>query len=83
VHDTFDWQGDRPPATPLADSVLYEVHVRGFSQRQQALPESLRGSYAALASDWAIAHFKHLGVTALSLMPVHQHLDEHAWWSWG
>ena len=76
MHDTFDWQGDRPPATPLADSVLYEVHVRGFSHRQQTLPEGLRGSYAALASDWAIAHFKHLGVTALSLLPVHQHLDE-------
>ena len=56
--------------------MLYEVHVRGFSHRQQTLPEGLRGSYAALASDWAIAHFKHLGVTALSLLPVHQHLDE-------
>jgi isoamylase len=44
--------------------VIYEVHVRGFSQRQEALPEAERGSYAALASDWAIAHFKRLGVTA-------------------
>ncbi len=76
VHESFDWQGDQPPATPLAETVLYEVHVRGFSQRQPALPENQRGSYAALASDWAIAHFKRLGVTALSLLPVHQHLDE-------
>ena len=76
VHDHFDWQGDRPPATPLQDSVLYELHVRGFSRRQTALPESERGSYAALASDWALAHFRRLGVTALSLLPVHQHLDE-------
>ena len=76
VHDAFDWQGDRPPATPLCDTVLYEVHVRGFSRRQTALPEAQRGSYAALGSDWAIAHFKRLGVTALSLLPVHQHLDE-------
>ena len=76
VHDRFDWQGDHPPATPLTDSVIYEVHVRGFSQRQEALPEAERGSYAALASDWAIAHFKRLGVTAVSLLPVHQHLDE-------
>ena len=64
------------PRTPLADSVLYEVHVKGHTMRHPGVPEALRGSYAGLASDAAIAHFKHLGVTALSLLPVHQHLDE-------
>ena len=64
------------PRTPLADSVLYEVHVKGFTMRHPGVPEALRGSYAGLASDAAIAHFRRLGVTALSLLPVHQHLDE-------
>jgi glycogen debranching enzyme len=77
VHDTaFDWQGDQPPRTPLVDSVIYEAHVRGFSQRLPGVPAAEQGSYAALASDAAIAHFKRLGITALSLLPVQQILDE-------
>ncbi|MDP1901941.1 MAG: glycogen debranching protein GlgX [Rubrivivax sp.] len=76
VHDQFDWQGDQPPATPLVDSVIYEVHVRGFSQRLPGVPEPQRGSYAGLASPAALAHFKRLGITALSLLPVQQILDE-------
>ena len=76
VADTFDWQGDRPPATPLADSVIYETHVRGFSRLLPGVPEAQRGSYAALASDAALAHFKRLGITALSLLPVQQVLSE-------
>ena len=76
VHDTFDWQGDAPPATPLADTVLYEMHVRGLTRQMPGLPEALRGSYAGLASDAAIAHLRRLGVTAVSLLPVQQILDE-------
>ena len=76
VHDEFDWQGDRPPATPLVDSVIYETHVRGFSKRLAGVPEPLRGTYAGLASDAAIDHFKRLGVTAVSLLPIMQILDE-------
>ena len=76
VDDHFDWQGDRPPRTPLADSVLYEVHVRGFSKQMPGLDSALQGSYAALASDQALAHFKRLGITALSVLPVQQILDE-------
>jgi pullulanase/glycogen debranching enzyme len=49
VHDSFDWGGDRPPRTPLADSVLYELHVRGFTARHPGVPEPLRGTYAGLA----------------------------------
>ena len=77
VQDNFDWQGDRPPATPLADTVLYELHVRGFSRQLPGVPAELQGSYAALASDAALAHFKRLSITAVSLLPVHQILDEH------
>ena len=76
VQDNFDWQEDRSPGTPLVDSVLYEVHVRGFSQLHPDVPEAQRGSYAGLASDAAIAHFKRLGITAVSLLPVQQHLNE-------
>ena len=77
VHDHFDWQGDRPPATPLADTVLYELHVRSFTRLMPGVPEAEQGTYAGLASAAALVHLKRLGVTALSLLPVHQLLDEH------
>ncbi len=76
VADHFDWGGDRPPHTPLAQSVLYELHVKGFTQRHGGVPEGLRGTYAGLASDAALAHLKQLNVTAVNLLPVHQHIDE-------
>jgi glycogen operon protein len=58
------------------DVLLYEVHVKGFSMLHPEIPPELRGSYGALAHPVAIAHFKGLGVTTLSLLPVHYHLDE-------
>jgi glycogen debranching enzyme GlgX len=76
VHDRFDWQGDTPPCTPLAETVLYELHVRGFTMSHPLVPATLRGTYAGLASDAAIAHLRRLGITAVSLLPVQQHLDE-------
>ncbi|MGC3985840.1 MAG: glycogen debranching protein GlgX [Pseudorhodoferax sp.] len=76
VHDDHDWAGDEPPRTPLADSVLYEVHVKGFSARNEAVPAALRGSYAGLAHPASIAYLKGLGITAVSLLPVHYALDE-------
>jgi len=76
VQDNFDWQGDRPPATPLVDTVLYEAHVRGCTKLMPGVPPAARGTYAGLASDAAIAHFRRLGISALSLLPVQQILDE-------
>ncbi len=76
VHDAFDWQDDRPPATALADTVIYEMHVRGYTRLMPGVPECERGTYAGLGSDAAIAHLKRLGITAVSLLPVQQHLDE-------
>jgi len=76
VQDAFDWQGDRPPATPLADTVLYELHVRGFTRLMPGVPEAQQGTYAGLGSDAALAHLLRLGVTAVSLLPVHHILDE-------
>ncbi|MBP6902002.1 MAG: glycogen debranching protein GlgX [Burkholderiaceae bacterium] len=64
------------PRVANADLVLYELHVKGFTMQHPGIPEALRGSYAGLAHPAAIAHFKRLGVTTLSLLPVHYHLDE-------
>jgi len=76
VQDSFDWQGDLAPATPLIDTVIYEVHVRGFTQTMSGVPEAQRGTYSGLCSPAAIAHMQRLGVTAVSLLPVLQILDE-------
>ncbi|MEP7295904.1 MAG: glycogen debranching protein GlgX [Burkholderiales bacterium] len=76
THDTVDWADDRAPHTPLADTVLYEMHVKGFSRLNPGVPERLRGTYAGLGHDASIAHLKRLGVTAVSLLPVHYRIDE-------
>jgi isoamylase len=61
VDEHFEWAGDAPPATPWADTVLHEVHVKGISQQHPDVPEKLRGTYAGLASPAMIAHFQRLG----------------------
>ncbi|MEU0663803.1 glycogen debranching protein GlgX [Streptomyces lavendulocolor] len=76
VHDDDDWSDDRRPKTPWADSVIYEVHVRGFTRRHPGIPEELRGTYAGLAHPAAIEHLVSLGVTAVELLPVHQFAHE-------
>ena len=76
LEDRFDWNGDTAPETPLADSVIYELHVRGFSKRNPDVPEKLRGTYAGLACDASIEYLKKLGVTAVELLPVHHFIDE-------
>ncbi len=76
VDNRFEWEGDRLLATPLSRSVIYEAHVRGFSKLCPAVPEDLRGTYAAMGSDAAIAHFKKLGVTAVELLPVHHFVND-------
>jgi isoamylase len=76
VNPYFDWEHDRPPRTPLSDSVIYEMHVRGFSLRQPNIPEDLRGTYAGLASPEALRYLSQLGVTAVELMPVHQFVQD-------
>ena len=64
------------PRHAASELVLYELHVKGFSQLMPGMPEALRGSYAALAHPASIAHFKRLGVTTLSLLPVQYCIDE-------
>ncbi|MDT0306915.1 glycogen debranching protein GlgX [Streptomyces sp. DSM 44917] len=76
VHDTETWADDIRPDTPWADSVIYELHVRGFTMRHPGVPPELRGTYAGLAHPAAIEHLTSLGVTAVELLPVHQFAHE-------
>jgi glycogen operon protein len=78
VDTAFTWGDDRPPRTPWSDTIIYEVHVKGFTARHPDLPEPLRGTYAGLASPAGIDHLRRLGVTAVELMPVHEFvIDQH------
>ncbi|MFD8021165.1 glycogen debranching protein GlgX [Streptomyces lavendulae] len=76
VHDDDDWADDVRPKTPWADSVIYELHVRGFTMGHPGVPEELRGTYAGLAHPAAVEHLTALGVTAVELLPVHQFAHE-------
>jgi isoamylase len=76
VDSRFDWEGDRRPQRPWSETVIYETHVKGFTQRREDLPPELRGTYAGLASDEALGYLKELGVTAVELLPVHHIADE-------
>ena len=76
VDNAFDWSGDAPPLTPWTESVIYEVHVKNATQLHPDVPEALRGTYAGLAHPSFISHLVNLGVTAVELLPVHQHTDE-------
>ncbi|MDH4063812.1 MAG: glycogen debranching protein GlgX, partial [Acidobacteriota bacterium] len=68
----FDWEDDRPPATPLHETVIYEVHVKGFTARHPEIPDRMRGTYAGIAHPAALDYLRGLGVTAVELMPIHQ-----------
>ena len=72
----FSWEEDRPPTVPWHDTIVYEVHVKGFTRLHPGVPEHLRGTYAGLASPAAIDYLRRLGVTAVELLPIHYHIDE-------
>jgi isoamylase len=76
VDDAFDWEADVPPARPWDETVIYELHVKGFTRRLDAVAPALRGSYAGLASEEATGYLRELGVTAVELLPVHHFADE-------
>ncbi|MFZ0743297.1 MAG: glycogen debranching protein GlgX [Terracidiphilus sp.] len=76
IEGKFNWGRDTQLDIPLADSVIYEVHVKGFSICNPSIPEKLRGTYAGLAHQSSIAYFKKLGVTAVELLPIHHFIDE-------
>ncbi len=78
VDPAFAWQGDRPPRTPWHRTVIYELHVKGFTARHPDVPPARRGTFAGLASPAAIEHLTRLGVTTVELMPVHASVSERA-----
>jgi glycogen operon protein len=76
IDPAFDWGGDTPPGWRWRETIIYETHVKGVTQRHPEVPEKLRGKYAGLASDAAIAHLKKLGITAVELMPIHHFVQD-------
>ena len=76
ISDEFDWEGDALLHTPWADTVVYETHVRGFTMKHPGVPKKLRGTYAGLAESAVIDYLKDTGISAVQLLPVHQHLDD-------
>ena len=76
VSGDFDWSGDTSPRHAWHRSVIYEVHVRGFTMRHPEVPPELRGTYAGMAHPAALHHLNRLGITAVQLLPVHEYTDE-------
>ena len=76
VSDSFDWGDDVPPATSWGETVVYEMHVKGFTAKHPSVPTELRGTYAGLAHPAAMEHLLSIGVTAVELLPVHQAVTE-------
>src|SRR5438876_206426 len=72
IDTAFTWGDDRPPRTPWPKTVIYEMHVKGYTKLHPGVPDKLRGTYAGLASEDVIRHLTSLGITAVELMPVHQ-----------
>ncbi len=72
----FAWENDRSPMVPMDESIIYEIHVKGFTAQHPEIPEEYRGTFAALGTDVCIEYLKRLGITAVELMPVHSFLDD-------
>jgi isoamylase len=76
INQNFDWDGDKPPQIPYHKTIIYEAHVRGFTQLHPDIPEEIRGTYSALAHPVTIKYLKELGITALELLPVHYFITD-------
>jgi isoamylase len=76
VDEAFTWGDERPPRTPWQDTVIYELHVKGFTQLHPDVPQQLRGTYAGLCNPPVVDYLKKLGVTAVELLPIHTMVDE-------
>ena len=72
----FDWGDDRPPVVPMADTVIYEAHVKALTQRHPDVPPADRGTYRALGHPAILGHLRELGVTTLQLMPVQAFIED-------
>ncbi len=69
VEREFDWSGDRPPAVPWRDTVVYEMHVKGFTRLHPGVPESWRGKYLGLTAPAVVSYLESLGITSVELLP--------------
>ena len=76
ISEDFDWENETAPNTPWAETIVYELHVKGFSQLNDKIPAELRGTYAGLSHPINLAYLKELGVTAVELLPVNFHINE-------
>jgi isoamylase len=77
INSTYEWEDDRLPRTSYHNSIIYELHVKGFTKRHPDIPEEIRGTYAALGHPVTVKYLKDLGITAVELMPVHQFVNDH------
>jgi len=79
VHESkFDWEGVKKPDIPLHKTIIYEVHVKGFTAQHPDIPKELRGTYKGMAQPQVIDYFKKLGITAIELLPVHHFVNDHS-----
>ena len=76
ISEDFDWENETAPNTPWAETIVYELHVKGFSQLNDKIPAELRGTYAGLSHPINLAYLKELGVTTVELLPVNFHINE-------
>lgn len=76
INPYFDWGTDRPPQREYADSVIYEAHVKGLTQTHPDIPDTIRGTYSAIAHPAIIEHLQKIGATAIELMPVHHFAND-------
>ena len=76
ISEDFDWENDSAPNTPWAETIVYELHVKGFSQLNDKIPAEFRGTYAGLSHPINLAYLKELGVTAVELLPVNFYINE-------
>lgn len=74
--DAFDWQGENRPDVPWPHAVIYETHVKGFTQRNPALPPELRGTFEGLGHQASVDYIKSLGITSVELLPIHWFPDD-------
>ena len=76
IDEAFTWGREHKPSVAWEDTIVYEAHVKGLTQQRDDVPPGLRGTYGALGAPAMIAHLKHLGVTAIELLPVHAFIDD-------
>ena len=76
ISEDFDWENETVPNIPWSETIVYELHVKGFSQLNEKIPAELRGTYAGLSHPINLAYLKELGVTAVELLPVNFHINE-------